>query len=63
MGTLVTMIVTLVLMVRMLESSQLSVERLKSKLEKQQLQRLSEREEELRSATFTKVLTLCFSLF
>ena len=38
--------------VRMLESSQLSVERLKSKLEKQQLQRLSEREEELRSATF-----------
>ena len=48
MGTLITMIVTLVLMVRMLESSQLSVERLKSKLEKQQLQRLSEREEELR---------------
>ena len=40
------------LVVRMLESSQLSVERLKSKLEKQQLQRLSEREEELRSATF-----------
>ena len=50
-------------MVRMLESSQLSVERLKSKLEKQQLQRLSEREEELRSATFTIFLTLCFSNF
>ena len=50
-------------MVRMLESSQLSVERLKSKLEKQQLQRLSEREEELRSDTFTAFLTLCFSNF
>ena len=57
------MIVTLVMMVRMLESSQLSVERLKSKLEKQQLQRLSEREEELRSATFAIFLTLCFSNF
>ena len=43
-------------MVRMLESSQLSVERLKSKLEKQQLQRLSEREEELRLDTFTVFL-------
>ena len=51
-------------MVRMLESSQLSVERLKSKLEKQQLQRLSEREEELRSATFTvcHFSNFCFSL-
>ena len=39
----------------MLDSSQLSVERMKTKLEKQQLQRLAEKEEELRVNFASKI--------